>query len=41
MWIVCWADDSHVMSSIISPENYVEHALKMLFASPDGRFNKD
>ena len=38
MWIVCPADDSHVMSSIISSENYVEHALKMLSASHDWRF---
>ena len=29
MWIVCPADDSHVMSSIISSENYVGHALKI------------
>ena len=38
MWIVCPAEDSHVMSSIISSENYVEHALKMSSASRDGRF---
>ena len=38
MWIVCQADDSHVMSSIISSENYVEHALKMSSASHDWRF---
>ena len=35
MWIVCLADDSHVMPSIISSENYVEHALKILSASRD------
>ena len=35
---MCPADDSHVMSSIISSENYVEHALKMLPASHDWRF---
>ena len=33
MWYVCQAgcqaDDSHVMSRIISSENYIEHALKM------------
>ena len=34
MWIVCPADDSHVMSSIISSEN----ALKMSSASRDWRF---
>ena len=38
MWIVCPADDSHVMSSIISSENYVEHALRMSSASRDWRF---
>ena len=38
MWIVCQADDSHVMSSFISSENYVEHALKMSSASRDCRF---
>ena len=38
MRIVCQADNSHVMSSIISSENYVEHALKMLSASRDWRF---
>ena len=38
MWIVCPADNSHVMSSIISSENYVEHALKMSFASRDRCF---
>ena len=38
MWIVCQADDSHVMSTIISSENYIEHALKMLSASPDWGF---
>ena len=32
------ADDSHVMSSIIFSENYVEHALKMSSASRDWRF---
>ena len=37
MWIVYPADDSHVMSSIISSENYIEHALKMS-ASHDRRF---
>ena len=38
MWIVCWADDSHVMSSIISSKNYVEPVLKMSSASRDWRF---
>ena len=38
MWIVCQADDSHAMSSIISSENYVEHAWKMLSASRDLHF---
>ena len=38
MWIVCPADDSHVMSSIISSEKYIEHALKMSSASHDWRF---
>ena len=38
MWIVCQADDSHVMSLIISSENYVEPALKMSSASRDWRF---
>ena len=33
MWIVCQADDSHVMSSIISSENHVEHALKISSAN--------
>ena len=28
MWIVCQADDSHVMSSIISSEKCEKHALK-------------
>ena len=32
------ADESHVISSIISSENYVEHALKMSSASRDWRF---
>ena len=34
------ADNSHVMSSITSPENYVEHdyALKMSSASRDRGF---
>ena len=36
--ITCKADDSHVISSIISSENYVEHALKMSSASRDWRF---
>ena len=34
----CPADDSHVMSSIIPSENYVEHALKMSSASRDWGF---
>ena len=38
IWIVCQAGDSHVMSSIISSENYVEHALKISSASRDWRF---
>ena len=38
MWMVCQADDSHVMSSFISSENYIEHALKMWSASHDCRF---
>ena len=38
MWIFCQADNSHVMSSIISSENYVEHALKMSSAGRDWRF---
>ena len=38
MWIVCPTDDSHVMSSIISSENYIEHALKMSSASRDWHF---
>ena len=38
MRIVCQADDSHVMSSIISSENYVENALKMSSASQDWPF---
>ena len=38
MWIVCQADDSHVMSSIISSEKYEKHALKMSSASRDWRF---
>ena len=28
MWIVCQADDSHVMSSIISSENYKKKKKK-------------
>ena len=32
------ADDSHVMSSIISSEKYDKHALKMSSASRDWRF---
>ena len=36
--IVCLADNSHVMLSIISSENYVEHVLKMASASRDWRF---
>ena len=36
--IVCQADDSHVMSSIIPSEKYIEHALKMSSASRDWRF---
>ena len=40
MWIFCLADDSHVMSSIISSENYVEHALKMSSATRDWRLKK-
>ena len=38
MWIVCQADDSHVMSSIISSEKYEKHALKKSSASCDWRF---
>ena len=38
MWIIYQADDSHAMSSIISSENYAEHALKMSSASRDWRF---
>ena len=38
MGIVCPADDSHGMTSIISSENYVEHALKLSSASYDWRF---
>ena len=38
MWIVCPADDSHVMSSIISSENYVETVLKMSSAGHDWSF---
>ena len=38
MWIVCPADDSRVMPSIISSENYVDHALKMSSACRDWRF---
>ena len=38
MWIVCLADDSQVMSSIISSENYVEHALQKSSANRDWRF---
>ena len=38
IWIICPADDSHVMSSIISSKNYIEHALKMSSASHDWRF---
>ena len=38
MWIVCQADDSHVMSSIISFDKYEKHALKMPSASRDWRF---
>ena len=38
MWIICQADDSHVISSIIFSEIYVEHALKMSSASRDRRF---
>ena len=38
MWIIYQAEDSHVMLNIISSENYVEHALKMLSASRDSRF---
>ena len=37
MWIVCQADDSHVMSSIISSEKYEKHALRMSSASRDWR----
>ena len=33
-------DDSHVMSSIISSENDIEHALKMLSASCDWQFKE-
>ena len=35
MWIICQADDLHVMSSIISSEKYEKHALKMSSASRD------
>ena len=35
MYIVCQADDSHVMSSIIFFEKYEKHALRMLSASCD------
>ena len=38
MWIVRLADDSHVMSSIISSEIYEKHALKMSSASCDRNF---
>ena len=38
MWIVCQADDSHVMSSIISSAKYEKYALKMSSASRDWRF---
>ena len=38
MWIVCLADHSHVMSSIISSENYKKHALKMSSVSLDRPF---
>ena len=38
MWIVCQADDSYVMSSIIFSEKYEKHALKMLSASHDWSF---
>ena len=38
MRIVCQADDSHVMSSIISSEKYEWHALKMSSASRDWHF---
>ena len=38
MWIICQADYSHVMSSIISSEKYEKHALKMSSASRDWRF---
>ena len=37
MWIVCQADDSHVMSSIIFSEKYEKHALRMLSASRERR----
>ena len=35
MWIICQADDSHVMSSIIFSEKYEKHALRMSSASSD------
>ena len=35
MRIICQADDSHVMSSIIFSEKYEKHALRMLSASCD------
>ena len=38
MWIVCFAEDSHVMSSIISSEKYKYHALKLSSASRDWCF---
>ena len=35
MWIVCQADDSHVMSSIIFSKKYEKHALRMSSAGHD------
>ena len=37
MWIVCQADDSHAMSSIIFSEKYEKHALRMSSDSHDWR----
>ena len=37
MWIICLADDSHVMSTIIFSEKYEKHALRMSSANRDGR----
>ena len=38
MWIICQADDSHVMSSIIFSEKYEKDVLKMLSYSRDWSF---